>query len=149
MNNVGNKRMKVHHHFLHNNQQQQQLPSAAEDYNNNTTTASLSPMSTGESNNTHNNHYTLVQDSSSSLFARANNAVRLSQLETDNQMIQTELANLNMRLDTLEARFVQANERIWITLQQILQRLNSPDNNKVVKNLNTNDCNSTDDKKDV
>jgi hypothetical protein len=109
---------------------QQQHSSAALEDNN--TAASLSPMSTGEFNNTHNNHYTtLLQESSSSLFARANNAVRLSQLEIDNQMIQTELANLNMRLDTLEARFVQANERIWITLHQILERLNSPDNNIV------------------
>jgi hypothetical protein len=148
MDNVGNKRMKVHHHFLHNNQQQQ-LSCAAEDYNNNTTTASLSPMSTDESINTHNNHYTLLQESSSSLFARANNAVRLSQLEIDNQMIQTELANLNMRVDTLEARFVQSNERIWNTLQQILQRLNSADNNNDMKEHNTNNCNGTDDNKDV
>jgi hypothetical protein len=53
-------------------------------------------------------------------------------------MLQNELARLNMRLDTLEVRFVQANERIWIALQQILQHLNSADS-KVVKEYNTND----------
>jgi hypothetical protein len=151
MNDVGRKRMKVQHHLLHNNQHQQQHPSATPEVYNNTA-ASLSPMSTEESINTHNNnnHYTLLQDSPSSLFARANNAVRLSQLETDNQMIQNELANLTQRLDTLEVKFVQANEKIWVTLQQILQHLNSADNYEIVKNRNTNDCCSgTDDKKDV
>jgi hypothetical protein len=133
-NNFEKKRMKVTHSY--NQQQQQNHPSVAEEDNN--TTAPLSPMSTDESTNTHNNnHYTLLRESPSSLFARANNSVRLAQVETDNQMIQNELANLTLRLDTLEAKFVQANQRVWITLQHILQHLNSPDNN-IEQKLNNN-----------
>jgi hypothetical protein len=130
MNNFGKKRIKIISHY--DQQQHQQFHTNTAEANNNTI-ASLSPMSTDDSINTHsnnNNHCTLVHDSPSSLFARANNAVRLSQLETDNHMIQNELAKLNMRLDTLEVKFIMANERIWATLQQILQRLNSDGNNK-------------------
>jgi hypothetical protein len=117
MINFGKKRTKLL-------QQQQHLPNAIE----NNTPAPLTPMSTDESINTHNTHYTLSQESPLSVFARANNAVRLAQLETDNQMIQAELTNLTLRLDTLEDTCIRANERIWITLHQILQHLNSPDN---------------------
>jgi hypothetical protein len=144
MNTSGINRMKVLH-FLNYNQLQLKHPGVAEEEYNNTV-ASLSPMSTDESINTHNNHCTLLQESPSSLFAGANNVVRLSQLETDNQLIQYELANLTLRLDTLETKFVQANEKIWSTLQQILQHLNSADN-KVEKTFNNSDY--INDKEDV